>query len=710
MTKPDSGSTTIMTRHLSDPLARALTSVLILLTGGLIAVLVVWVDLQLTPEPVRWPVFVLMTALLLVGEISTRWWIRTGSERPVTPLWLFAYALLLIGPLALALIVAIIGSLLGSRRRDEPVVPMLLRAANLAISLGLAALAVAAWGTSGSISGRAGVSGRWVFEVGLAGVTILMLNTFVVAVYDSVSRRAALTATLRRGLGGRITAEGAMLSLAPIWVVGVDFSLALIPLLATTTWLVFRSTRQALERAYEAHHDSLTGLANRRAFRERVTDAFDGFGSSEAGLVMVMDLDRFKEINDELGHEFGDRLLIAFAERLESSFPLNSVVGRLGGDEFAVLVPLDRAGGFAGATRLMDELRTELLRPLVIAGFPVSIDASIGVAYAPRHGRSPSELLRAADVAMYKAKRCGTVLELYDNCIQLPQRGRIGLLGELGDAIEDQQFRVHFQPQIRMSTGCLDTLEALIRWEHPVQGMIPPSEFIGLAEQTDLIGPITEMMLRMSSLALLATGSDDARVAVNVSSRSLHDRHFAALVFEVLDATGLAPDRLELEVTERALVTNAERSTYSIERLRDAGVRIAIDDFGTGYSSFETLRQLQVDRVKIDAAFVTGLREHQRDRAIVETVIDLAHRLGLEAVAEGIETTEVWDILRGFGCDVAQGYRIARPMPLPELRGWLTLWNEACDDQVAGHAAVAAAPILPKARALHEMPVPAPTT
>ncbi|HEY3484433.1 MAG TPA: bifunctional diguanylate cyclase/phosphodiesterase, partial [Ilumatobacteraceae bacterium] len=461
------------------------------------------------------------------------------------------------------------------------------------------------------------------------------------------------------------------------------------------------------ERSYEAHHDALTGLANRRAFYDRVTERFGGIGASGGAAVLLMDLDRFKQINDQLGHEFGDRLLIAFAQRLVATLPKSAVAARLGGDEFAVLLPLDtRSSTPTDASTQLEALHAAMVHPLLIEGFPVSIGASIGVAFAPKHGRVPSDLLRAADVAMYKAKRSGTSIEQFDDSVHLPRRGRIALLSDLGEALTDHQFRVHFQPQLRMSTGHVDTVEALIRWQHPVHGMIPPGEFIDLAEQTDLIGPITEVVLRMSMFGLLASGASGAsgvKLAVNVSTRSLQDRYFAPLVFTVLSEAGFPPHQLELEVTERALVTNPERSAYTIERLRDAGVSIAIDDFGKGYSSFETLRQLQVDRVKIDAAFVSGLLEYDRDRAIVEAVIDLSHRLGLEVIAEGVESTEVWEALRSIGCDIAQGFGIAHPMPLPDLKGWLTAWNEVRVEQFVQQAAVTEPPA--DARAAHRPPI-----
>ena len=222
----------------------------------------------------------------------------------------------------------------------------------------------------------------------------------------------------------------------------------------------------------------------------------------------------------------------------------------------------------------------------------------------------------------------------------------------------------------------------LIRWQHPEHGAIPPSEFIGVAEQTDLIGPITELVLRAATVGMITASAGDVKLAVNVSARSLQDANFADEVLSVLDKSGFPPDRLELEVTERAIVTNVERSTYTIGRLRQEGVRIAIDDFGVGYSSYQTLRLLDVDRVKIDRDFVANLTTEPRDRLIVASLIGLAHELGLDVVAEGVENAAIWNALTTLGCDVAQGYGIARPMAFPDLRGWLSRWNDVRVDEL----------------------------
>ncbi len=654
-----------------------MTTALIAVTGVALTFTLVWVEVGQGEVPVDWTMFVVMASLLVVCEWSPRFWIRSAEAGVVTPRWMFSFALLLVGSPALALATAVAGTALNSVVRDEPARQTLVRLAATASSMAVAGIMVRSLGIDGTITQYAGVSWHWGSVIVLAGVGILLLNTFILSIDESVKRHMPFTVTLRRGVGTRLTAEGALLSLAPIWVIGIDFSLVLAPLLGTTTVLVFRSTRQALERLHEASHDALTGLLNRRAFRRELTDACGGIGASGSAAVLLMDLDGFKDINDGLGHEFGDQMLVAFADRLRECLPAGAMIARLGGDEFAALLPLPEPETDPEILdRRLAEVHNQLSAAMMLDGFPVSVGVSIGLALAPQDGQSPVDLLRAADIAMYRAKRCDSSVERYDNCLQVPKRGRIGLLSELPAALDNHEITVFFQPQLRLSDGKVDTVEALIRWQHPEHGMVPPVEFIGLAEQTDLIGPITERVLRLAAAGLLMTGDPAVKLAVNVSARSLQDRYFAPHLFSVLAEAGLPPDRLEIEVTERALVSNPERTTYTIASLRDAGVRIAIDDFGSGYSSYQTLRHLEVDRVKVERDFVIGLLDNPRDRAIVQSVISLAHRLGLDVVAEGVETTAVWDALGDLGCDIAQGYVIARPMPFPDLRGWLTRWNE----------------------------------
>jgi diguanylate cyclase (GGDEF)-like protein len=387
-------------------------------------------------------------------------------------------------------------------------------------------------------------------------------------------------------------------------------------------------------------------------------------------IVLLMDLNGFKAINDRLGHQCGDALLVAFADRLESGRPTDATAARLGGDEFALLVRDPDQTAHA----LVEDIHTRLTQPLTLEGFPLTTGVSIGVATAPHDGATTAEILQAADVAMYKAKRTETAFAFYDQCIKLPRHGRLNLLTDLSEALVNHQLHLEFQPQIRFNDGAVDTLEALVRWNHPVHGRIPPTEFIGLAEQTDLIGSITDLVLRTASGGMVA-GELNTRLAVNIAPRSLEDPDFADRIFRTIAETGFSPDRLELELTERGLVRNVERSGYAIRKLRDAGVRIAIDDFGVGYSSYQTLRNIEVDRVKIDRDFVQGVLTSDRDRIIVSSLIELAHDLGLDVVAEGVESSLVWDALAALDCDLAQGFGIAVPMSYTDLRGWLAKWN-----------------------------------
>ncbi len=641
---------------------------------------VVWAEVHADPAVVNWPLFSIIAALLIISERSPRARIEFGPIGSVTPLWMFAYALILLGSPSVAVGVALVGSTMHALADGASVTSLLTRISATAISLSVAGLVLFSLGVHGAITMKETVPWTWALAIVIGGVAILLLNSMTTALAMSVRRNLSFMTLLKRGFGIRVSAEGALLSLAPIWVIGINFSLVIVPLLGITTILVFGSTRQAFERAHETRHDSLTGLMNRQSFLERLHDALDQPRAASHPTLFLMDLNGFKEINDRLGHRIGDALLVAFADRLEASLPARSVAARLGGDEFAVLtIGIASSDDVDAAAAALHEALTI---PLTVDGFPVTVGVSIGVASAPEHGQSKTDLIRAADVAMYKAKRCGTAIERYDNCVKAPQRGRLSLLSDLSDALTNHELHIHFQPQLNISDGSVDTVEALIRWTHPEHGSIPPDEFIGLAEQTDLIGPLTEMVLRVATRGLLTAGTSTVKLAVNVSPRSLMDQYFASQVFAILDETGFPPNRLELEVTERGFVTNAERSSYTISQLRAAGIRIAIDDFGAGHSSYEALRRLQVDRVKIDRDFVTGLLEQPRDRLIVASLIRLSHDLGLDVVAEGVETTGVWDALAELDCDVAQGFGIAAPMAFPELRGWLTQWNEVLVEEL----------------------------
>ena len=470
-----------------------------------------------------------------------------------------------------------------------------------------------------------------------------------------------------------ISADGALLALSPIFVVAIHFSLMMLPLLGVTALLVYQSTQQALERAHEASHDGLTQLLNRRSFDSHLTGFLESNAEHVRGALLLMDLDGFKEINDRLGHQTGDMMLLGIADQLRRSAPAAAVVARVGGDEFAVLIP--DVGSDASTMAIVEQLRTEITRPVVVDGFPLSVGVSIGLAFAPTHGRTPEDLLSAADIAMYRAKRYRTGVESYK--ASHPERGRLGLLGELSHAIGADQLKLHYQPLIRFGDETPDAMEALLRWQHPTLGQVPPSDFITLAEHTDLIGPLTQFVLTQATIDARAVSRFDMRLSINVSARNLQDRRFPASVLKALDEVGLDPSRLELEITESAIASEPERSQFAITAMREAGVRVAIDDFGTGYSSFSMLRDVEVDRLKIDASFVKGICHSQRRRHLVGAIVSLAKGLGIETVAEGVETEETWMTLADLGCDVAQGYFICRPVPLAELVEWLEVRQSA---------------------------------
>jgi diguanylate cyclase (GGDEF)-like protein len=383
-----------------------------------------------------------------------------------------------------------------------------------------------------------------------------------------------------------------------------------------------------------------------------------------------MDLDRFKDVNDALGHGFGDVVLQEVARRLQRSAG-DAVVARLGGDEFAVLLATVRGAAAAHevATRLLEVFR----EPFTLDSLPVELEASIGVAVSPEHGTNAASLLQRADIAMYVAKRAHTGAEVFAVEHDGSSRSRLTMLGELRRAIENDELVLYYQPQLELRTGRIRGFEALLRWNHPVRGVIAPAEFLPLAEHTGLMRPLARRVLELA-----ARQSRDWRaigvelsIAVNLSASNLHDVELPGFVADLLAAEGLPPDAFNFEITESTIMHDSVRATEVVRQLRGLGGRISIDDFGTGYSSFAYLQQLSVDEIKVDMSFVRGMLDNPDDATIVRSTIGLGHNLRLEVVAEGVETSEALVMLREMGCDLAQGYWLSRPMPGAEALEWL---------------------------------------
>jgi diguanylate cyclase (GGDEF)-like protein len=420
-----------------------------------------------------------------------------------------------------------------------------------------------------------------------------------------------------------------------------------------------------------ALYDALTGLANRRLFHDRVEHALQTAKRQEDGFsLMLLDLDRFKEINDTLGHQTGDAVLEELAERLRSVSRASDTVARLGGDEFALVLEGARDG--ASALFVAERIRRALEDPFSVDGLSLQLETSIGIAVFPEHGEDAESLLRHADIALYASKEThGPVVYASKHDQHSP--ARLGLVGEIRRAIDKEELVVHYQPEVDLVTGTTSRVEALVRWQHPEHGLLLPDAFIPIARQSALIRPITRYVLDVALGQCRAWRDEgiDLAVAVNLAGRDLADARLEEEVSEALRRWKLDPQMLELEIPESAVMSDPERVQRMLTRLSKHGVRLAVDDFGSGYASLSHLKQLPVDVLKIDKSFVQNVGSKEEDDAIVRSTIELAHSLGIRVVAEGVETEETLSRLVALGCDMAQGFCLSQPVPADELTQWL---------------------------------------
>jgi len=448
----------------------------------------------------------------------------------------------------------------------------------------------------------------------------------------------------------------------------IGLYLSLFPLLRRVT----RRLRGHLEEIeHQALHDGLTGLPNRDLFRRRIDEALAEAQQRRTGVsVLLLDLDRFKEINDTLGHQSGDLLLQALAKRLETLIRDTDTVARLGGDEFAIVSP--GAGDEGDALVLAERIRAGLEAPFALAGLTVEVEASVGIALYPDHGDDVEALIRHADVAMYNGKKTHRPM-LYSPKDDHYSPDRLALVGELRRAIANRELVIHYQPRVELATGDVHAVEALVRWDHPERGLLSPGEFLPLAEHTGMIRPLTRYVMDAALADCAGWAQEGLRpgVSVNLSARDLLDADLPREVESLLSKHGVDPTLLEVEITEHTILTDPERARIVLERLRDLGVRLSIDDFGTGFSSLGQLKRLPVDVLKIDRSFVLNMEHDDNDDVIVRSTIELGHNLGLRVVAEGVETQETWGRLAQLGCDTAQGFFISRPLPRVVLVEWL---------------------------------------
>ena len=442
--------------------------------------------------------------------------------------------------------------------------------------------------------------------------------------------------------------------------------------------------RKRAERAlaHQALHDHLTGLPNRVLLHDRLSLALARCARTDCHVAVVfLDLDRFKVINDSLGHEAGDRMLVTSARRLRDSLRPADTVARFGGDEFVVLC--DELEDVTEATRVAQRLSDALAEPVMEGGEELRVAASVGIAVATSGLPTPEELLRDADAAMYRAKDRGRGrFEIFDEAMRARAMGRLQIENGLRRALRNDELRVFYQPVVSVTTGQIVGTEALVRWEHPDRGLLEPAEFITVAEECGLIIPLGRWVLEQACRQAQrwnTRGGGAVEVAVNLSSRQLLQPDLVEQVRAMVSESGVDPELMHmcLEITESVMMDDAVVTMRTLERLKELGVRIAVDDFGTGYSSLAYLSRFAVDVLKIDRSFVAGLGARDQSRAIVASIVELGHALGLEVVAEGVETEEQLDLLREVGCDLAQGFLLARPQPADRVTALL-------EDQTAG--------------------------
>jgi diguanylate cyclase (GGDEF)-like protein/PAS domain S-box-containing protein len=422
---------------------------------------------------------------------------------------------------------------------------------------------------------------------------------------------------------------------------------------------------------HQALYDGLTGLPNRTLFHDRVKHALVAARrESEELAVLMLDLDRFKEINDTLGHAAGDDVLREVAWRLSKVTREGDSIARLGGDEFSILLP---NASEADAAMVVSRVSSCLEEPIVVQDLPLRVDASIGLAAFPRDGGDADLLIQHADVAMYAAKAANGGFAMYERFADPHTPDRLALIGELRGALEREELVLYYQPQMTLSTGGVMAVEALIRWQHPQRGLIPPDEFIPFVQETGLIKPLTHYVLDRA-LRQCRTWMDQGRpmkVAVNLAMRNLLDADLPVDVADLLKLNGVSTNLLVLEITESAVICDPLRTEAVLARLARMGVRLSVDDFGTGYSSLTYLTRLPIHEIKIDRSFVTNMNSSADKEVVVRSTIDLARNLGKQVVAEGVETAEVLQRLEELGCHLVQGYYVSRPLPAEELDAWL---------------------------------------
>ena len=612
--------------------------------------------------PLVWPVAFLGLAAL-IGEMKPLS-VPRGADEPAeaistsTP---FVMALVSVGGVGVAVVVQVLVSLVDDLTRRRDPVKSLFNAAQYTLSV-LAARAVYS-GLTGLafFGGPVTIELRQLVPLLAGGVALVVVNRLLVAAVVAIAAAQPLTQVVRHDVRFFAATQGILLCIGAVAANVAQSGVAFLALLCAPALAVYLTTAATIRHAHQATHDSLTGLGNRDRLNSQLGAAFAATGGDVAagpGLVLI-DLDHFKDINDTLGHPVGDELLRNVAARLDAVLGETSLANRLGGDEFAAVVHGGRTDSEALAQRLLASLET----PMRVGELELVVRASAGVAVAPEHGADAATLMKNADIALYQAKLERDQICLYSADFDANTLARLQLLADLGSALQTGQLSVAYQPQVALADRRIVGVEALIRWQHPTRGAVPPDSFIPLAENSGLIAELTAYVLdtALGDLARWRSGGHDLRMSVNLAARHLSDLGLPRRVADALAAHDVPAAALVLEVTETGILADPVRADAVISELRGLGVAVAVDDYGTGHASLNYLKRLEVDELKIDKSFVRDMGRDHHDFVIVRSTIALARDLGLRVVAEGIEEEETAVALRELGCGIAQGYHLGRP-------------------------------------------------
>ena len=612
--------------------------------------------------------FAVLAGGVVLGEMLPVKIPRRGDDEELTLSASFAMALLLLGGLGPALVAQGTASIVQDIMSRKPAVRVRFNLGQYALSMVAAWLAMRLVAASPRLDVLHPFESRQLPAMLLGATAFFLVNAFVVGSAVATYQNVPIVRYFRGSVSFVMITGGVVLLVAPIVLAAAAYTVVIVPLCLAPVLAMYNSVHQSARSEHEARHDSLTGLPNRTAFHETITGAIED--ASIPAAVLLMDLDRFKEVNDTLGHRYGDLLLVQVAQRFKDVIGGGGQIARLGGDEFAVISPgADRQEATALAHRIAAALRD----PFELEEMVVDVQASVGIALFPEHGHGVETLLQKADVAMYRAKETRSDVALYDERHDHHSPAKLALTAELRTAVASEEIVLWYQPELDLRTREVLAVEALVRWDHPRLGVLPPSSFVRMAEATNLIKPLTQRVMEVALLQVAdwhAIGLEIA-VAVNISAQVLVDQTFTQQVVAALRRTGVAPQRLKLEVTETALMSDPVTARTVLRELEALGCEISIDDFGTGYSSLAYLADLPVSEVKIDRSFVSRMSAGSSEKVIVNSTIDLAHHLGLRAVAEGVEDWSMLPELEALGCDAAQGYAISHPLAGQDATRWL---------------------------------------